>query len=337
MNAAALYVPGTAAAAAAGAPGRDAACGGPLGTLLHQHTPAAAHGAEGMPVPYPAYDRHVRDLARCRRTTGGALGELVVHAARRAADRLRECHEASGGAYGYVCAAVPVRLAHDPRGLRAGARALYDAVGRPNLMIRVPATAPGCLTAITACLAEGIGVHAGPVVSLEHYARLTDALLTGWEQAADAGHDLAAVPAAVSLSVGTLDEDAGQGTGPAGRGPAAATVHLARRIREETHQGPRWRALARLGARPHRLLWDAAVVVPPVWPGDGQDPGQAWRVLEELPRHGVSYRTLTADAERAALARTARQEQAVARSVAAALAAAAGRLTGAGCPGDVGV
>ncbi|MFK4149083.1 transaldolase family protein [Streptomyces sp. NPDC004065] len=343
MSAAALYAPGAPRGAAVGAgPFGDVRGGAPLGVLLHQHTPAAP-GSPGTPVPYPAYERHLRALARRGRTGGGALGELVVHAARRAADLLRECHETSGGAHGYVCAAVPVRLAHDPRAVRAGARALRDAVGRPNLMIRVPATDPG-LAAITACLAEGIGVHAGPVVSLERYARLTDALLTGWERAAAAGHDLAAVPVAVSLPVRGLDIGGGQGTGPAGRSPAAATVQLAHRMREEIHQGPRWRALARQGAHPHRLLWDPVAGTSPQersaagagagadagpvpgarpGPGFGEDPAWAWRVLEELSRHGVCYRTLAADAERAALARAARQERSVARTVAAALAEAA--------------
>ncbi|MFF9763230.1 MULTISPECIES: transaldolase family protein [Streptomyces] len=290
---------------------RDATADRPLDGLLH------AHGADGTAVAYPGYDAHLRALARRGRPAAEALAELVVHGARRAADRLRPRYEASGRADGHVCAAVPTALAHSSGATEAGARALHEAVGRPNLMIRVPATDPG-LEVITACLSEGIGVHAVSVASLERYARLVDAVLTGLERAAAGGLAPAAVPSAVSLTTAGLDEPGAAPVRPAGL--AAATVHLARRMREEVHDSRRWRALAGQGARPHRLMSDTP-------PGThGHDDASAWRTLDALPAYGLCYRGLTAAAEAADLARSARRQHRTARLVGTALRGAAEEL-----------
>ncbi|MGC9542861.1 transaldolase family protein [Streptomyces sp. UG1] len=291
---------------------------GPFGGLLHAHGAGAA--PDGAVVPYPEYDAHLRALARRGRPVAEALGELVAHGARRAADRLRPRYEASGRADGHVCAAVPAHLAHDAGATVAGARALHGAVGRPNLMIRIPATERG-LETITACLSEGIGVHAVSVVSLERYACLVDAVLTGLERAAHAGLDPAGVSSAVSVTAAGLDEAAvrhlgehGAGADPDGpAGLAAATVHLACRMHEEIHTSRRRQALARQGARPHRLLWD----VPPEAHGHGDE--RAWEILGTLPSYGICYRELTAAAETADLTRSARRQRQTADRIEAAL------------------
>ncbi|MEZ3182098.1 hypothetical protein KYY02_26545 [Streptomyces pimonensis] len=295
---------------------RDTAADGPLDGLLH------AHGTDGTAVAYPGYDAHLRALARRGRPVVEALAELVAHGARRAADRLRPHYEASGRADGHVCAAVPTALAHSSGATEAGARALREAVGRPNLMIRVPATDPG-LEAITACLSEGIGVHAVSVASLERYARLVDAVLTGLERAAAGGLAPAAVPSAVSLTTADLDGAAVRRPDEPGAAPArpaglaAATVHLACRMREEVHGSRRWRALAGQGARPHRLLSDTPSGA------HGRDDASAWRILDALPSYGLCYRELTAAVEAADLARSARRQRRTAHLVGTALLGAA--------------
>ncbi|MFE0552032.1 transaldolase family protein [Streptomyces pilosus] len=303
-------------------PARDVTPGSPLDGLLHTHGVHGTHEADGTVPSYPPYDAHLRVLARRGRPVAEALAELVVHGARRAADRLRPRYEASGRADGHVCAAVPASLAHSPGATEAGARALHAAVGRPNLMISVPATEPG-LAAITACLSAGIGVHAVSVVSLERYARLVDAALTGLERAADGGLDPAAVPLAVSLATGALDGASARRPGEPGAdagpkrpvGLGAATVHLARRMREEIHGSERWRALAGLGARPHRLSWD----LPPGPHAHDTTHTRAWRILDALPSYGLCYRELTAAAEAADLARAAHRQRRTAHLVGTAL------------------
>ncbi|MDX3637610.1 hypothetical protein PV728_47035, partial [Streptomyces europaeiscabiei] len=101
---------------------------------------------------------------------------------------------------------------------------------------------------------------------------------------------------------------------------AAATVDTALRIREQVLEGTRWRALAEQGARPYPLRWDGTTR-PGVRPaGDG---ARAWRVLGAPAEQGICYRELTAKAEAAALAASARRQRHTAQLVGAALRAAA--------------
>jgi transaldolase len=80
-------------------------------------------------------------------------------------------------------------------------------------------------------------------------------------------------------------------------------------MHEEIHASQRWQALARQGARPHRLLWD----VPPEAHGHGDE--RAWEILGTLPSYGICYRELTAAAETADLARSARRQRQTAERI----------------------
>ena len=63
---------------------------------------------------------------------------------RAAADVLRPVYDATNGADGYVSLEVEPDLAHDTKATIARARELFGAVGRPNVMIKIPARAKGC-------------------------------------------------------------------------------------------------------------------------------------------------------------------------------------------------
>ena len=68
---------------------------------------------------------------------------LAVEDVRRAADVLAGVHRESAGADGYVSLEVAPDLARDTEATVAEARRLWAAVGRPNLMIKVPGTPEG--------------------------------------------------------------------------------------------------------------------------------------------------------------------------------------------------
>ena len=72
----------------------------------------------------------------------------------------------SKGEKGYVSFEVSPRLAHDTDGTTATAIRLWHAIQRPNAMIKIPATAAGCL-AITEVIAQGINVNVTLIFSLE--------------------------------------------------------------------------------------------------------------------------------------------------------------------------
>jgi len=68
---------------------------------------------------------------------------LAVDDIRRAADLFRPVWNAAGGADGYVSLEANPKLAYDTEGTIAEARMLFKALDRPNVMIKVPATAEG--------------------------------------------------------------------------------------------------------------------------------------------------------------------------------------------------
>jgi transaldolase len=102
-----------------------------------------------------SYENQVRDLAARGVEVGEALRALTAYDVRWACDALRSVYECTDGVDGRVSIEVDPRLAHDTSATIAEARALWWAVDRPNLFIKIPA-ARQCLPTITSCLAEGI-------------------------------------------------------------------------------------------------------------------------------------------------------------------------------------
>ncbi|OEJ93741.1 transaldolase family protein [Streptomyces thermolilacinus] len=184
-------------------------------------------------------------------------------AARRACDALLRVHRLTDGRHGHVSVPVDPRAAHDARVLTAAARALRRAVGRANLLVRIPAT-PAGMTALSDCLAEGVGVDVTLIFGAERYARVLDAYFTGMERALAAGLSLHGLGCVTSFPVGPLDAAARAllgrpPCGDAGGGPwCAVALAVARqvfRLREERLASPWWRVLRAAGAQPPRLLW----------------------------------------------------------------------------------
>lgn len=209
-------------------------------------------------------------LAARGATPEEAVREIDVRDLRRACDLLLPVHERTGGRDGLVPAALDPRHARDAAATVAGARALWRAVGRPNLLVRIPATAQG-LEAIAACLAEGIGVDASLIFSPERHRQVAEAFLDGLERARAAGHDLAAIASVASFSLAPLDTAVdgrlARAGSPEARAMAGRTALACARLAYETYEAglatPRWRALAALGARPQRLVWTATEVSDP--------------------------------------------------------------------------
>src|SRR3979490_443320 len=100
---------------------------------------------------------------------------------REAAKVLRPVFEATKGADGYVSLEVSPYLAMSTESTVAEARRLWGAVGRENVMIKVPATAAG-LPAIRQLIGEGINVNITLLFSQDVYEQVVEAYLAGLEQ-----------------------------------------------------------------------------------------------------------------------------------------------------------
>jgi transaldolase len=163
---------------------------------------------------------------------------------------------------GRVSIEVEPQLAHDTARTVAEAKALWWLVDRPNLFVKIPATAEG-LPAITETLAAGISVNVTLIFGLDRYDQVMDAFMTGLERARDNGHDITQLHSVASFFVSRMDTEVDQRLEKLGtpealalRGKAAnANAQLAYEHYERAFASDRWLRLREAGAHPQRPLW----------------------------------------------------------------------------------
>lgn len=210
-----------------------------------------------------AYDRDIERLAKAGRDVAGIYRELTVADVGAAADLLKPVHERSGGRNGFVSLEVDPHLARDADGTLAEARDLWRALGRDNVLIKVPATEEA-LPVIRRLIAEGVNVNITLLFSLERYRAVREAWLAGLEERREAGKDLN-VASVASFFLSRIDtlvdpllaragEDDPAATASRGR-VAVAAAKLAYADYRQALEDERFRALADQGAAPQRLLW----------------------------------------------------------------------------------
>lgn len=195
------------------------------------------------------------------RDPAALLERLAIEDIQQAADIFRPVWEASGGVDGYVSLEVAPGLAYDTAGTLAEARRLWAAVGRPNLMIKVPGTAEGA-AAIRQLIAEGINVNVTLLFSRPAYLAVAEAYLAGLEARRAAGGPIDRIASVASFFISRIDTamDAeiaargGEAQALSGK-VAIANAKLAYDDYRALSASARWQALAAQGARPQRLLW----------------------------------------------------------------------------------
>jgi transaldolase len=220
-----------------------------------------------------AYDEQIADLKIRGVTVGEASRAITTYDIRWGCDVLRPVYDATNGLDGRVSLEVDPRLARETEKTIAEARALWWAVDRPNLFIKIPATREG-LPAITQCISEGISVNVTLIFSLERHREVIDAYMTGLEQAKAAGRDLSKIASVASFFVSRVDTEVdgrldklGTPEATALRGKAAiANARLAYELFEQKCAEERWMALAANGARVQRPLWASTSTKDPSFP-----------------------------------------------------------------------
>ncbi len=207
---------------------------------------------------------------------------LAIADVREACDALAAVFARTGGLDGRVSIEVNPRLAHDTEGTVAEARRLRAAVDRPNVMIKVPATAAG-LPAITTLIAEGVCVNVTLIFSLSRYEEVMEAYLTGLECRAAQGLPLAPLVSVASFFVSRVDTkvDAAIAKRLADLAPTAperdelealqgraavANARIAYARFREVFDTPRFAALATRGGRVQRPLWASTSTKNPAYP-----------------------------------------------------------------------
>ncbi|KQY59383.1 transaldolase [Aeromicrobium sp. Root495] len=214
------------------------------------------------------YEPQVKELKAAGADVDTTVFELTTKDVHDAAVILRPVHDATDGVDGRVSIEVEPGLAKDTDATVAMAQKLWDKVGQPNTLIKIPATVEG-LPAIAATIAAGISVNVTLIFSLERYRGVMDAYLYGLEQAEANGHDLSTIHSVASFFVSRVDSEV-DGRLPEGhalRGKAAlANARLAFEAYEEVFGSDRFKALQAKGARAQRPLWASTGVKDPAYP-----------------------------------------------------------------------
>ncbi len=208
------------------------------------------------------YDEAISSLIRKGQSSSQIFEALAIEDIQKACDIFRGIFDQTGGVDGYVSLEVNPHLARDTRGTLEEARRLFQAVSRPNVMIKVPATREG-LPAVEQLLGEGVPVNVTLIFALKRYEEVLNAWLAGLERLGQSGQPLSSVASVASFFVSRVDSAVDgllEQLKPAGYetllGKAAiANARLAYAMFLKVKNSPRFQALASKGARVQRPLW----------------------------------------------------------------------------------
>lgn len=216
------------------------------------------------------YDEQIARLVK----DGVAAPDLFEHIAAAditaACDQLRPVFDASGGADGFVSIEVSPDKAFQTQETIDEAKRWWALIGRPNLLVKIPATNEG-LPAVEECLAAGVSINITLIFAIEFYERVMEAYLRALERRAQAGQDLSPVNSVASFFVSRVDsatDKAIEGKiaaastdaerthlqGLLGKA-AVANAKVAYQRYLQRFGGDRFGALQAKGARPQRALW----------------------------------------------------------------------------------
>ena len=209
-----------------------------------------------------AYDDQIQKLALEGKSAQEIYETLAIDDIRRAADILHPVFEETHGADGYVSLEVNPHLAHDKDESVNEAQRLFETVDRPNLMIKVPATAEGVL-ATQELIADGVNVNVTLMFSMAQYDMVAEAYISAMEKRAAKVSDLHQIASVASFFVSRIDvmvdamldklntSEANSLKGKIG----IANAKLAYQHFKEMFGGPRWEFLADKKARVQRVLY----------------------------------------------------------------------------------
>lgn len=258
-----------------------------------------------------AYDEEIKALLAEGKDAPEVFQTVAVKDIQDACDLFRPLYDETDGGDGFVSIEVLPSLARDTEGTLANARTLWNAVNRPNLMIKVPGTVEG-VPAVKQLLIEGINVNITLLFSLTNYENVARAYIEALQVRADAGEPIDKIASVASFFVSRVDtaadkqlEAVGTDEAKALQGKAAiANAVLAYERFEEIFSGEQWEALAAKGAKVQRPLWASTGVKNPAYPdtlyvdtliGPDTINTAPTATIEAFLDHGTVARTVDAD------------------------------------------
>jgi transaldolase len=214
------------------------------------------------------YDEDIHELAQKGIDDLQIYETLSQSDVRSAADEFRPLYNRTNGADGYVSLEVNPHLARNTDGTIDEGRRLWNALNRPNVFIKVPATAEG-IPAIRQLISEGISVNVTLLFGLPRYRQVAEAYISGIEARVAQGKPVQIIASVASFFVSRIDAlvdpllekiiaegGARAATAQKVRGQTAvASAKNAYQIYKEIFSDTRFAKVASRGARVQRLLW----------------------------------------------------------------------------------
>lgn len=227
------------------------------------------------------YERDIQRLLKQGARTAEIYDALTVSDIRETCGLFLPLFKKTGGAHGFVSLEVLPSLAFHEDATVAEAERLFKLVDYPNVMIKVPATAPG-IRAVRRLIGEGINVNVTLIFSQQCYRDVANAYLEGIETFAGKGGDLNRVHSVASVFVSRIDtdidkqldaklsveKDASKRDLLAGlKGKAAlANSKMIYRAFKEIFYSARFRSLKNQGACVQKPLWASTSCKNPSYP-----------------------------------------------------------------------
>lgn len=273
------------------------------------------------------YDDDLARTAAAGQSNEAALEAITVADVCSAADQFRALHDALSGDDGFVSIEVGPGVANDTQGAIREARRLWQACGRPNVMVKIPGTVAG-VPAIRQCLEEGININITLLFSVPRYREVMEAYLGALEDRVRRREKVDRIRSVASFFVSRVDTNVDKkldALTKAGNSQAAsirsklgiANARLAYQAFQEVFAGPRFAALKGEAASLQRPLWASTSTKDPSLPDlyyvealvaatsvdtmppetflaykDHGDP--KIRIADDLPGTQAAFRTLTA-------------------------------------------
>ncbi|MDR0848596.1 MAG: transaldolase [Propionibacteriaceae bacterium] len=201
------------------------------------------------------------------------IRELMAADVASACDLFTGIYGATEGFDGRVSIEVDPTLANKTEATIEQAGLLKALVGRPNVLVKIPATKEG-LPAIRAAIGAGISVNVTLIFSLERYREVMEAYLCGLDDALDAGITIADIHSVASFFVSRVDTEVDKRLDAIGteqalalKGKAAvANARLAFDEYLKVFESDRFLDLHAKGANVQRPLWASTGTKDPSYP-----------------------------------------------------------------------
>ncbi|NET81466.1 MAG: transaldolase [Moorea sp. SIO1F2] len=216
------------------------------------------------------YDADIEAGIRAEKSVMEIYETLVFEDISNACDIFKPVYDQTNGLDGYVSIEVPPTIAKDTQSTISEAQRYYEAIGRENVMIKIPGTPEG-LPAVEQAISEGINVNVTLLFSVESYVETFWAYIRGLEKRAAEGKDISKIASVASFFLSRIDTKVDaklEEKSAASDDPnvteklkgiegkvAIANAKVAYQKYKEIIQSDRWKALSAKGAQVQRLLW----------------------------------------------------------------------------------